>query len=44
MYKQFNGRAILVHNLVRPQWWSFADVSQQGIDFSKKVSKIKIIF
>ena len=22
--------------LVWPQWWSFADVSQQGVDFSKK--------
>ena len=30
--------------LVWPQWWSFADVNQQGIDFSKKISKIKIIF
>ena len=30
--------------LVWPQWWSFADVSQQGVDFSKKISKIKIIF
>ena len=30
--------------LVWPQWWSFADVSQQGIDFSKKISKIKIFF
>ena len=27
-----------------PQWWSFADVSQQGVDFSKKISKITIIF
>ena len=27
-----------------PQWWSFADVSQQGVDFSKKISKIRIIF
>ena len=26
------------------QWWSFADVSQQGVDFSKKISKITIIF
>ena len=30
--------------LVWPQWWSFADVSQQGIDFSKKISKIKMFF
>ena len=30
--------------VVWPQWWSFADVSQQGIDFSKKISKIKIFF
>ena len=30
--------------LVWPQSWSFADVSQQGVDFSKKISKIKIIF
>jgi len=30
--------------LVRPQWWSFADVCQQGLDFSKKISKRKIIF
>ena len=34
----------LVHMLVWPQWWSFADVSQQGLDFSKKISKRKIIF
>ena len=27
-----------------PQWWSFADVTQQGVDFSKKISKIKIFF
>ena len=27
-----------------PQWWSFADVSQQGVDFSKKISKIEIFF
>ena len=26
------------------QWWSFADVSQQRVDFSKKISKIKIIY
>ena len=25
--------------LVWPQWWSFADVSQQGVDFSKKKVK-----
>ena len=30
--------------LVWPQWWSFADVSQQGLDFSKKISKRKIFF
>ena len=34
----------IVHVLVWHQWWSFADVSQQGIDFSKKISKIKIFF
>ena len=34
----------LPYLLVWPQWWSFADVSQQGIDFSKKISKIKIFF
>ena len=30
--------------LVWPQWWSFAGVSQQGVDFSKKISKRKIFF
>ena len=30
--------------LVWPQWWSWGDVSQQGVDFSKKISKIKFIF
>ena len=30
--------------LVWPQWWSWAYVSQQGVDFSKKISKIKMIF
>ena len=30
--------------IVRPQWWSFADVSQQGLDFSKKISKTKKYF
>ena len=30
--------------LVWPQWWSFADVSQQGVDLSKKISKMKIFF
>ena len=30
--------------IVWPQWWSWADVSQQGVDFSKKISKIKLIF
>ena len=34
----------LVGTLVWPQWWSFADVSQQWIDFSKIMSKIKIFF
>ena len=34
----------LVHEyLVWAQWWSFADVSQQGLDFSKKISKRKLI-
>ena len=27
-----------------PQWWSFEDMSQQGVDFSKNINKIKIIF
>ena len=27
--------------VVGPQWWSFADVSQQGLDFSKKSVKEK---
>ena len=27
-----------------PQWWSFGDVSQQRIDFSKKISKMQIFF
>ena len=30
--------------LVWPQWWNFADVSQQGLHFSKKISKRKIFF
>ena len=30
--------------LVWPQWWSFVDGSQQGLDFNKKISKMKIIF
>jgi hypothetical protein len=30
--------------LVWPQWWSFAAASQQGLHFSKKISKRKIIF
>ena len=30
--------------VVWPQWWSWVDVSQQGVDFSKKISKIKMIF
>jgi hypothetical protein len=33
-----------VHILVLPQWWSFVGVSQKEVDFSKKISKIKIIF
>ena len=32
------------HALVWPQWWSFADVSQQEVDFSKKISKTKTFF
>ena len=35
---------ISYYTLVWPQWWSFADVSQQGVDFSKRIIKIKIIF
>ena len=31
-----------LHTLVGPQWWSFADVCQQGLDFSKKISKRKL--
>ena len=27
-----------------PQWWSFADLSQQGVDFSKKISNSKYLF
>ena len=27
-----------------PQWWSFADVSQQGLHFSKKSAKENIFF
>ena len=30
--------------IVWTQWWSFADVSQQGLNFSKKISKRKIFF
>ena len=30
--------------IVWQQWWSFADVSQQGLHFSKKISKIKTFF
>ena len=29
---------VSIYSLVWPQWWSFADVSQQGLDFSKKKS------
>ena len=35
---------IAIRHVVRPQWWSFADMSQQGLDFSKKICKIKMIF
>ena len=35
---------LLLTVLVWPQWWSFAYVSQQGVDFSKKIRKITIIF
>ena len=31
---------IVIYTLVSPQWWSFIDVSQQGLHFSKKISKI----
>ena len=37
-------RDVGMYFLVWPQWWSWADVSQQGVDFSKKISKIRIIF
>ena len=30
--------------VVWPQWWSFVDMSQQGLHFSKKISRIKIFF
>ena len=33
-----------IFTVVWPQWWSFADVSQQGLDISKQISKRKIIF
>ena len=26
------------------QWWSFAGMSQQGVDFSKKINKTKYFF
>ena len=29
-------------SIVWPQWWSFADMSQQRVEFAKKNSKIKI--
>jgi hypothetical protein len=29
-----------IDTLVWPQWWSFADVSQQGVDFSKTRLKV----
>ena len=31
-------------SLVWPQWWSFADVSQQALHSSKKISKRKYFF
>ena len=34
----------LTSPIVWPQWWSFADVSQQGLHFSEKISKRKIFF
>ena len=30
--------------LVWPQWWSFGEVSQQRLDFSKKIIKMQIFF
>ena len=33
-----------IYILVWPQWWSFGDVSQQTVDFSKKISKVKMNF
>ena len=35
---------LISKTLVWTQWWGFVDVSQQGIDFSKKISKIKTFF
>ena len=40
-YKQAQGWP---HALVWPQWWSFPGVSQQEVDFSKKISKTKTFF
>ena len=37
-------KSVLHVLLVWPQWWSWADVSQKGVDFNKKFSKIKVIF
>ena len=39
-----HSKFIFICLLVWPQWWSFADVSQQGVDISKKISKITIFF
>ena len=36
--------AIMKNAIVWPQWWSFADMSQKGVDISNKISKIRIIF
>ena len=34
----------IAYKVVWPQLWSFEDVIQQGLDFSKKISKRKMIF
>ena len=46
VYVQTCGNVITlcIATLVWPQWWSFADVSQQGVDFSKKISKVRVFF
>ena len=38
LYKAKSYRFVMepVVTVVRPQWWSFANVSQQGVNFSKK--------